>query len=231
MNRHRACTAACVVLAVSACGGATAIASDRDALACPPGAGQEGEPCGESVNGGCGEIPPAYEPIACGETICGTAWADASMRDTDWYEVVTTDAGVLEWTVVAEFPVQIGLVETTTPGSGDCWEMNGLNPFASGAAGETVSITTPNLPPGTYWFHVSNQQFDGYPCGTDNDYVAMLTSVGSCPADLTGDDTVGVEDFLFLLAAWGTPAGDVNDDGTTDVADFLDLLAAWGPCP
>jgi hypothetical protein len=53
----------------------------------------------------------------------------------------------------------------------------------------------------------------------------------SCPADLNGDDVVGVGDFLLLLAAWGTPDGDVDGDGDTGVTDFLQLLSQWGPCP
>ena len=55
--------------------------------------------------------------------------------------------------------------------------------------------------------------------------------VGTCPADLTGDGTVGVADLLALFAAWGTPDGDITGDGTTDVADLLALFASWGPCP
>ncbi|MHC4126688.1 MAG: C25 family cysteine peptidase [Planctomycetota bacterium] len=52
-----------------------------------------------------------------------------------------------------------------------------------------------------------------------------------CPADLNGDDVVGVGDFLLLLAAWGTPDGDIDGDGDTGVTDFLQLLSQWGPCP
>ena len=51
-----------------------------------------------------------------------------------------------------------------------------------------------------------------------------------CPADLSHDGNVGIQDFLALLAAWGTPGGDVNGDGTTGIQDLLLLLAAWGPC-
>jgi hypothetical protein len=193
----------------------------------------EGEPCGDDTNGGCCcDGPPVFEPITCGEPVCATVWADDSLRDTDWYEVVTAEPMVLTWTVEAEFPVVIGLVETTSPGSGDCNDMTGhLEPFAFGEPCEVVNVTTSSLPAGTYWFHASSQQFSGYPCGTDNDYVATLTCKPSCPADLNGDDTVNVEDFLLLLAAWDGPDGDVNGDGTTNVEDFLIVLAAWGPCP
>ena len=54
-----------------------------------------------------------------------------------------------------------------------------------------------------------------------------------CPADLDGDDTVGILDLLALLAAWGTDPGgppDFDGDGTVGILDLLYLLANWGPC-
>ena len=56
----------------------------------------------------------------------------------------------------------------------------------------------------------------------------------TCPWDLGGDGTVGINDFLELLAAWGTdPGGPPDFDGDQDVGinDFLELLANWGDCP
>ena len=54
-----------------------------------------------------------------------------------------------------------------------------------------------------------------------------------CPADLDGDDTVGILDLLALLAAWGADPGgppDFDGDGTVGILDLLTLLANWGPC-
>ncbi len=56
----------------------------------------------------------------------------------------------------------------------------------------------------------------------------------SCPADIDGDGTVGINDFLGLLAAWGPNPGhpaDLDGDGDVGINDFLALLANWGPCP
>jgi hypothetical protein len=57
-----------------------------------------------------------------------------------------------------------------------------------------------------------------------------------CPADLSGDETVGPADLAQLLATWGDcepgvacPA-DFNDDGEVGPADLAQLLATWGPC-
>jgi hypothetical protein len=145
-------------------------------LQCPDGANLEGEPCGDDTNGGCGMMSPQFEPIGCGETVCGTIWADDGDHDTDWYEVVTSEPLVLTWEVMAEFDVIIGLVATDPPGSGDCWDMIGLDPWATaGIFPEVATITTDVLPPGTYWLWVSHQDFYDLPCDHMNDYVATLT--------------------------------------------------------
>jgi hypothetical protein len=55
----------------------------------------------------------------------------------------------------------------------------------------------------------------------------------SCPADLTGDDTVDVFDLLQLLSAWGDCPDcpeDLNDDDEVNVFDLLELLGEWGDC-
>ena len=59
----------------------------------------------------------------------------------------------------------------------------------------------------------------------------------SCPADITGDGTVGTADLLALFAAWGIcedsgdcPA-DLDNNNVVDTADLLILFENWGPCP
>ncbi len=58
-----------------------------------------------------------------------------------------------------------------------------------------------------------------------------------CPADLTGDGTVGGADLGSLLAEWGDCAdpddcpADLTGDGTVGGADLGSLLAEWGGCP
>jgi len=55
-----------------------------------------------------------------------------------------------------------------------------------------------------------------------------------CPADITGDGTVGVADILAIIEAWGACPGcaaDINDDGNVNVVDLLEVVGAWGTCP
>lgn len=62
-------------------------------------------------------------------------------------------------------------------------------------------------------------------------YIALVEP--ACPADLTGDGTIGFDDLLALLSLFGEPAvpggqGDVNGDGTIGFDDLLIVLAAIG---
>lgn len=64
-----------------------------DSAPCPPGATQEGEQCGDSINGGCNTDMnnPPMSSISCNETICGTVWASGGSRDTDWFRLDLSD--------------------------------------------------------------------------------------------------------------------------------------------
>jgi hypothetical protein len=135
-------------------------------LPCPPGSVQESEPCSDNTNGGCGLDPPAFEPISCGEVVCGTLWADASMHDTDWYELQTYEWGLVTWTANAEAPVQVMILD----GNNGCAGVQVLA-FATALACEPAIAETV-LPPGTYWFWIASSEWSGYPCPVD--YVASL---------------------------------------------------------
>ena len=171
----------------------------------------EGEACGDDTNGGCNMVTPAFTAINVGETFCGNAWADSSIRDTDWYEVVldaTTDLG---WIVEAEFDVVAGLATTIPPGSGDCADLSGLDPYDMDVACVELSAQT-TLDAGTYWFFIAPSVFDSYPCaGGPWEYRATLMECTDVDADgVTNCD------------------GDCDDDdaatypGATEICDGID---------
>jgi hypothetical protein len=57
---------------------------------------------------------------------------------------------------------------------------------------------------------------------------------GSCPADLTDDQTIDGADLGALLSQWGQgcfASGDFNNDATVNGADLGMLLSNWGACP
>ncbi|MBN1755139.1 hypothetical protein JW877_02895, partial [bacterium] len=145
---------------------------------CPATAILEDEPvCSvgyvDNHNGGCNSSPPVFFPIDIGDTVCAQSGAWGS-RDTDWFELVLLNSGVLTWTVVAEFPVSMGLVPTDPPGIPDCGAILGtIDPWGTAEPCIEVSVTTPYLQPGIYWFFVAPQVFDGIECGSQ--YLASIT--------------------------------------------------------
>ncbi|MGD8450984.1 MAG: hypothetical protein PVJ57_04125 [Phycisphaerae bacterium] len=188
-------------------------------LYCPWWAPLEQEACGDDTNGGCNMDVPAFEPIVCSETLCGTIWADGGTRDTDWFEYRATADDTMTWTVEAEFDVVIGLVETNTPGSGDCADTTGyLNPYTTGADCTPVSISVPVVTDGIYWFFVSHQTYYDYPCDTFNDYIAKLTGNECICGDLDYDGLTGNLDYQCFLAAFGSC--DDGDPETPEVAPY-----------
>ena len=49
--------------------------------------------------------------------------------------------------------------------------------------------------------------------------------------NVSGDCSVGINDFLDLLAAWGFNPGhpaDFDNDDFVGIVDFLNLLSGWG---
>jgi len=54
----------------------------------------------------------------------------------------------------------------------------------------------------------------------------------TCPADVSPDGQVNIQDLLLVIASWGGPGpeGDVDGDGAVDVADLLLIISSWGLC-
>jgi subtilisin-like proprotein convertase family protein len=173
----------------SAGGAGNFILSQACTLTPPGGAIPENEPdCGlpiDTVNGGCNSSPPVFTTIQCGQTIHGTAGNNGSTRDTDWFQLTLNSSQSVTWTVAAEFPALIGLVEG--PGDGNCANITGfVNPYAIIAGNcSPTTVTTGPIGPGTYWFFVATSGFGGTNCGAD--YVATLGfASGNCIDAPTG---------------------------------------------
>ena len=187
-------------------------------FACPPEATPEGEPCNKGAeddfNGGCNSSPPVFTDIACGDVFCAQTWVDLgrNLRDTDWYQVVTTETTRLTLRGAFNFDTgRLGFIQMRAgeEGSGDCADALGQFPFVRGDDGEIVTVTSGELPPGTHWIFIA-PEFNGLavPCSGDNDYWFELTC---------GDDD--------------PCPGDTNGDGFVDFDDLLQVLDGWGPCP
>jgi hypothetical protein len=54
-----------------------------------------------------------------------------------------------------------------------------------------------------------------------------------CPADITGDGLININDLLAVINAWGPCPGcdaDVSGDGIVSINDLLAVINAWGSC-
>ncbi|MFH1686248.1 MAG: choice-of-anchor J domain-containing protein, partial [bacterium] len=171
---------------------------EPDPFECPPGAVLEAEACGDDTNGGCNMATPAFEPAACGSTVCGTAWASGSTRDTDWYTVTLYETTTITLTGQANFPGMIlGFVDTS-----DCALASALSPYVIATnAGDIVSVSR-EAGPGTYWIFPGMTVYEGYPCGSGaNDYwfnidcpegPVLWLSADPNPGTVPANSTVGL---------------------------------------
>jgi hypothetical protein len=179
-------------------------------------------------NSGCGGHPIFFfEDINCNTKICGTSgtflYYGSQSRDTDWFRVELTEAAIITWSVVAEFPVMILVIDA---GSEDCYDYEILD-WRQVDPCDTATISL-YVPTGVYWLWVGAWVFEGYPCGVE--YVADI-KCGVC-GDCNEDGVVDIADVIYLIsylfihgpAPDPIQTGDVNRDAVVDVADVMYLI-------
>jgi len=175
---------------------------------CPGGSQIEAETCGDDTNGGCNMSVPVFETITDGLTLCGTAWAEASTRDTDWFELVVASPAQFTIDGYATKSTNVGIIEWAAgmEGSGNCADTTGSFYDYVTLNCSSGSAMSDCWPAGTYWFWVGPGVFDGIPCTDPDEYYITVTAascvtptpcVFTCPggsqieAETCGDDTNG----------------------------------------
>ena len=130
----------------------------------------EGEPdCADEYvdfyNGGCNSSPEVFQPIADGQIILARGgnfiYQTLSYRDTDWFRIVVSDNRILTFTGVAEFDLQLFLID----GTNGCASYTILDDFAA-PANDTAMVTA-TVGPGIYWMWAGTAGFTGWPCPQD----------------------------------------------------------------
>jgi hypothetical protein len=146
-------------------------------------------------------------PIECGDTYCGSGAFDAGLglRDTDWYEITIGAETELVWTVTAEFPPVLFILDGNCPAT----------VVAGAVIGAPCTETTLSacVGPGTYRLFVAT---DFVPAACPSDYVATLTCQSPCQpqACCFSDGTCQDLTQPNCLAAGGTPQGAGTDCST-----------------
>ncbi len=191
-------------------------------LTCSPTYTPEAEACGSDVNGGCNMAVPFFEPIVCGDTICGTGWASGFIRDTDWFTFDVTTPGVYTISARTSFPAQMGYI-----GPNQVCPINNFTDYVT-SPNECDSLSlTGYLAVGTWIYFISPSVFDGYPCGSGkNDYITYVCAPNPpvtvvndvCDSailltqNLTCVPTSGDVNGAFIQQGPGCSFGNANDD-------------------
>src|SRR5262249_34691246 len=135
------------------------------------GAPPEGEAgCGipiDTFNGGCNSTPFVYSAIACGASVCGTGAFNGSSRDTDWYQFNVGGPSTVTFTVTAEFPVAVGILDNNCPPA--------ILAFVNGPACTPTSATACPSAAGTYVAFTAPQFAAIISCGCQDTYLGTLT--------------------------------------------------------
>jgi hypothetical protein len=134
-----------------------------------PGATAEIEACGADIDGGCDLATPYFQSLVPGETVTGDAWSDNFSRDRDWYKFHLSNTTEVTFTIIPEFPVDAELFEfdncVTSP-----WLKTTMGPACD------TSYIYDTLAPGDYMIVITNQTFNGYPCGTNDFYILKFNT-------------------------------------------------------
>ena len=167
----------------------------------------ETETCGAALNDGCNMTTPAYQDITCGTTVWGSAWANGGLRDADWYRFTVTNATTVNWNVEAEFPAALIFVNISNCASPVILASTFANPC-------TPTNLSHSFTPGTYVAFVAPSQFDGYPCGSSNEYIATLSMTTTAPVISAGGATTFCAPGSVNLTSTGTGSFAWNNGGT-----------------
>jgi hypothetical protein len=152
-------------------------------LTCPPGAKVENEPAiargyVDTYNNGCdwnNPNPPHFTPIMCGDVMFGTAEFYQSpygyMSDMDWYQLLLDKTAPLNWTITAEFAVNVTLYAAGEHRTCDEKIVVAKN---EAPAMQTATVTA-ILEPGTYWLKIQPQSVVPH----NAHYITSVTGCGS----------------------------------------------------
>jgi hypothetical protein len=212
-------------------------------IECPAGSIDETEACGEDLNGGCNMTgTQLWEPVpATGGTICGTTWADASSRDTDWYELVLDEAAPVIMTANSDQLIIYGPIADAEGNiiNPNCGTASSITPNNNAGPCDETSLDLGVLEAGTYWFFVGMTVYEGFPCDVHY-YVTFDIGGASCPAptalgvnnltettaDLEWTSTTGLSNLEFGLQGFTVGVDPiVSVTGVTSPYMVSDLVA------
>ncbi|MBL9148260.1 MAG: hypothetical protein JNM94_06140 [Phycisphaerae bacterium] len=173
---------------------------------------EEGELCGDDINGGCNNPSFAVSFIDLGDIVCGDYWADGSTRDTDWYEFTLAENRVVDVRVTGEILTNVFITTADCPAS--------LLATGIGVGGVCdVAIEDKCLLAGTYRVVVVPATFNGFPCGIEGGKKYSLSLID------TGETCTGPENDSCTGAIEITDPSSTAFDSTLAFTDGDSLPA------
>jgi len=201
---------------------------------CPVSGRPENEPCpnfNDQYNAGCHSTPPTALPIACGDTICGSA-TYYDLPDHDFYQLSIGTRDTVTWCVTADFPVTAAIF---TPNA----VCSNMIVHAQGNAPACVPLCLSIcLDPGTYWLYVRPTSSFGFASSIAcKPYVASV-HCAPCPtgqtctyADLDFDPVNNACGFQNIqLSCNDTICGDIIQAATPDDDWYTFEIPFGTPC-
>jgi len=220
----------------------------------PPPSAQsidELEPCYKRFNQGCAgnnAFSANWIELACGDSRHGTS-STGSPRDTDWFRFELAATTRVQFTVMAEFPARLLLIEGGCEGpiaqledlsASNCGALAvdrclpaGLYHLVLGpgiekrviTSGQPCDLIDPDAPP-------PNPEDPPFMPGHFGLHWQATLSCLSCgvPGDVNGDGLVNGADLAMILGSWGACPGcpaDVTGDGVVNGADIAIVLGNW----
>jgi hypothetical protein len=180
----------------------------------PPG----GTATGNDVDGGPTRlVSPLLDLAGLDATISYERWFfcdDAGTAQADVMTVDVSNNGGQSW---------VPIDEQTTTGTGGAWETTSF--LVSDHVAPTAQVRVR--------FSTADQPNDSVTEAGIDDFQVDVLACASCPADLSGDGSVGFADLTQLLNQWGpcaACAADLDGSGSVGFADLTDLLNGWGAC-
>lgn len=143
-----------------------------------------------------------------------------------WFKYFAPCDGVATVSVCdADFDTKIAAYVNCPAGPGTALACND-NACGSGGSEISFPVTANTL------YRIRVGGFEGQ---TGSGSITLSCGVPSnCPADISGDGAVNVDDLLMVIGNWGPCPGDcpadTNGDDTVNVDDLLTVISAWGPC-
>jgi hypothetical protein len=200
-------------------------------IAQPGGSTVEPEDCGGDVNGGCNDPNSAVTQVSVDSVIYGSAFADPTFRDTDWYEFTLPADRTLNVTGRAEFPMAVAILDATCTAGAPGF----IYDFQTSTRPCQEVTATFDLPAGTYRVFAAVGVFADFPCGgtVSSNYILTIGEADTgCAADFNGDgflDFFDYSDFVACFEGAGAPGcdADFNGDAFVDFFDYASYVEAF----